>query len=77
MLEDLLVALRSADAAAASGIYCSIDPTEEGLTRLRRALRSRPVVGPALLPQMEQTLGPQVITVEGVPAESRFGGGAR
>jgi hypothetical protein len=72
MLEDLLVSLRSADAAAASGILCSIDPTEEGLSRLKRALRSRPALGPALLAQLEQTLGPQVITVEGVPGESRF-----
>jgi hypothetical protein len=72
MLEDLLVALRSADAAAASGIICSIDPTDEGLARLRRALRSRPAVSPDLLPQLERTLGSQVITVEGVPRESRF-----
>jgi hypothetical protein len=72
MLEDLLTALRCSETAAASGILCSIDPTDEGLVRLRRALRSRPVAGPALLRQLEQTLGPQVITVEGVPDESRF-----
>jgi hypothetical protein len=71
MLEDLVVALRSADAAAASGISCSIDPTDEGVARLRRALRTRPA-GPALIPQLEQILGPQTITVEGVPPESRF-----
>ena len=34
LLDDLLVALRSAQQAAQSGISCSIDPTQEGLARV-------------------------------------------
>jgi hypothetical protein len=50
-LEDLLVALRSADQARNGGISCSIDPTPEGIKRraicrcFRRANRSRRRVG--------------------------------
>jgi hypothetical protein len=72
LLEDLLVSLRSSEAAAESGILCSIDPSAEGVARLRRLLRSRLAPGAASLPQMEQTLGPQLVTVQGVPADSRF-----
>jgi hypothetical protein len=72
LLEDLLISLRSSEAAAESGIWCSIDPSAEGLARLRRVLRSRAAFGAASLQQLEQTLGPQLVTVEGVPADSRF-----
>ncbi len=35
-LDDLLVALRSADATKQTGISCSIDPTDEGIVRVRQ-----------------------------------------
>ena len=74
-LEDLIAALRAIDAARAGGIRCSIDPTPEGLTRLQTLLRSQRGLGPdpdATLRRMEEALGPQVVSVGGVPADTRF-----
>jgi hypothetical protein len=71
-LDDLVVALRTARAAAdGRGISCSIDPTDEGLRRLKPLLGSRHL-NEALLDRMEQALGAQRITVTGVPAGSHF-----
>ncbi len=73
-LEDLLVAMRTANAARNGGISCSIDPTPEGLTRLQQYLSRKQTIGNAsqTMNEIEQTLGPQNITVEGVPGDSRF-----
>ena len=74
-LEDLLVALRTAEEAARTSISCSIDPTDEGLVRLRGFLQQQRQIGPnpqATIQQIEQTLGPQTITVTGVPGDSHF-----
>ena len=71
-LDDLVVALRTAKAAASgSGISCSIDPTEEGLRRLRPLLNARGL-NEAAISRLESALGPQQITVTGVPASSHF-----
>lgn len=76
LLDDLLVALRTADGAARTGISCSIDPTQEGLNRLQSFLRQH---GGAMgnnpqgtISGIEESLGPQVISVTGVPATSHF-----
>jgi len=74
-LEDLLVALRAIDKARAGGMQCSIDPTPEGLDRLQTFLGGRKTIGPnpdAVLLGMEKALGPQTVTVRGVPGDSRF-----
>ena len=42
MLDNLLTALRSAKAAAQGGIDCSIDPTPEGMVRLKKVGRRGP-----------------------------------
>lgn len=73
-LDDLLVALRHADEAARGGISCSIDPTPEGLKRLQAHVAALTTIGN---PQqtgrgIEQALGPQMITVGGVPATTHF-----
>ena len=75
LLDDLLVALRTARAAANGGITCSIDPTPEGLARLNQQL-------PAPDPQRRSAgrgrrasrrrLGMQQISVHGVPDTSHF-----
>jgi hypothetical protein len=71
-LDDLIVALRSAKAAGTDrGISCSIDPTEEGLRRLKPLLRGRGLQE-TNVSRLEQALGPQQITVTGVPAGSHF-----
>jgi hypothetical protein len=74
LLDDLLVALRSAQAAAQGGIRCSIDPTAEGLTRLRSYVSTlKNINNPqATMSEIEETLGMQQIMVAGVPANSHF-----
>ncbi|MEM6329268.1 MAG: DUF1598 domain-containing protein [Planctomycetota bacterium] len=74
MLEDLIVAIRSSDQANGGGISCSIDPTPEGLVRVRQAGRAlRRAAGPVAKARLlEQALGQQVISVSNVPATSHF-----
>ncbi len=74
-LEDFIVSLRAIDGARAGGMRCSIDPTPEGLTRLQQFLGRQQTMGPdprAVFTGMEEALGPQVVSVGGVPADSRF-----
>ncbi|MEI6241310.1 MAG: DUF1598 domain-containing protein [Planctomycetia bacterium] len=74
-LEDLITALRAIDGARAGGIRCSIDPSPEGVTKLQRYLGSLTSIGTnpeATLRTMENVLGPQKVTVGGVPADSRI-----
>lgn len=74
-LEDLIVCLRSIDAARNGGMTCSIDPTPEGLAALQALLRRQGAMGSnpqATFAAMEKALGPQRVTVGGVPADSRF-----
>ncbi len=79
LLDDLLSALRTVDAARQGGLSCSIDPTPEGMRRLQ------PVVSQAAsIPtpdeasaserasEFEEALGPQTITVWGVDPRSHF-----
>ena len=74
LLEDLIVALRAIDAARMGGMRCSIDPTPEGIAQLQSFLGNvRSLTDPqAIFRQMEESLGPQQITVGGVPADSHF-----
>ena len=75
LLDDLLVALRSIDAASRAGITCSIDPTAEGLARLQALFKTVHSVDSdpsPLLSAIEQMLGPQTICVTGVPDTSHF-----
>lgn len=73
-LDDLIVALRTAkNAATGSGITCSIDPTEEGLARFQRMMRSRGLeMNEATVARLEEAIGPQQITVTGVSPGTHF-----
>ncbi|HVX12925.1 MAG TPA: DUF1598 domain-containing protein [Pirellulales bacterium] len=78
-LDDLLVALRTADAAARGGITCSIDPSAEGLARIQnmgdKLVQTGVQTGGnphAVADEIARELGPQAITFHGVPADSRF-----
>lgn len=73
LLDDLLVALRSVEGSNPSVLTCSIDPSPEGLQRLAQAVKSQRGGDPqqAAL-EIEKLLGPQKITVTGVPASSHF-----
>lgn len=71
-VEDLMLALRTAENARQGGISVSIDPTEEGRRRLDGLLTGRLAFSQELLGEIEQSLGPQKITLQGVPETSRF-----
>jgi len=75
MLEDLIIALRATEGAKAGGVTCSIDPSPEGLQRLQGLLAKQGAVRgdpQALFTAMEEAVGPQRVTLTGVPADSRF-----
>lgn len=74
LLDDLLVALRAVGSDRPEVISCSIDPTQEGLQRLQRFASQIPAgaSAQAVAVQVQQTLGPQSITVTGVPEDSHF-----
>ncbi|MEX2171697.1 MAG: DUF1598 domain-containing protein [Pirellulales bacterium] len=73
LLEDLIVALRTAEASNGDGISCSIDPTDEGVARWRQLEGRLGGESPTVAARrIEQALGEQVITVSGVPTTSHF-----
>ncbi len=71
-LEDLLVAMRTVEAARLEGISVSIDPTEEGRRNFRRFMETQQVMNPAVLRGIERAMGPQQVTFTGVPINSHF-----
>ncbi|MDZ7615421.1 MAG: DUF1598 domain-containing protein, partial [Patescibacteria group bacterium] len=74
LLDDLLVALRTARGAAQQAISCSIDPTPEGLQRLRSHVSKLRTIGnPEQTARgIEEVLGPQQVSITGVPPTSHF-----
>ncbi|NLE40167.1 MAG: DUF1598 domain-containing protein [Pirellulaceae bacterium] len=74
LLDDLLVALRTARPAMTEVISCSIDPTPEGLNRLREYTEGLGVVANRrkAMASFKELLGPQKITVTVVPDTSHF-----
>ncbi len=73
LLDDLLVALRAVSSPSPSVISCSIDPSEAGRERVQR-MKSRSSDPRQAAAALEAALGPQEITVGGVPADSHFAG---
>lgn len=79
-LQDLAVALRAFPSSRTGGnetIYCSIDPTAEGLARMQQFLgrfgrQATPGDTQFIVKQLQDSLGPQVITIGGIPANSHF-----
>jgi hypothetical protein len=73
-LDDLILALRSGASSRLEPISCSIDPTQEGLQRLQQVLGQLREIGNPneTLATIEEALGPQQISVTGVPATSHF-----
>jgi hypothetical protein len=79
-LQDLIVALRSFPPGADRDkpfIYCSIDPTPDGLSRMQQFLhefgrRATPNDTEFIVHQLRDKLGLQVITVGGVSAKTHF-----
>lgn len=71
-LDDFLVAMRTVENARREGITVSIDPTPEGRQRFEQFMRTQKTFQPAVLAGIEKALGPQQITITGVPATSHF-----
>lgn len=72
-LEDFLVAMRTVTAAGEGrGISVSIDPTPAGVKQLRQFYASNPAMHAGIKSQVEQAMGPQQISLTGVPQDSRF-----
>ncbi|HZZ70657.1 MAG TPA: DUF1598 domain-containing protein [Pirellulales bacterium] len=74
-LDDLVTAIRTANAARQGGINCSIDPTAAGINRVKGILAHTHEIGnnpQATINSIEEALGGQVVTVSGVPTTSRF-----
>lgn len=74
LLDDLITALRSLAGQVRGPMTCSIDPTPEGIQRVSAlARRLREIGNPAATAAaVEEQLGPQRITVAGLPATSHF-----
>ena len=72
LLDDLLVALRSVHAARLGGITCSIDPRPEGVKAMQQVMARQRQYHPAVLDAVREAVGPQRITVEGVPHDSHL-----
>jgi hypothetical protein len=84
-LQDLVVALRAFPAGKSNKkpfIYCSIDPTEEGLSKMHEFLRqlggrigdprTNPDQGQFIASGLRDRLGMQVITVGGISPKTHF-----
>jgi len=72
-LDDLIVALRTAEAATRGrGISCSIDPTEEGLKRFTKVAARIRGKGKAVAQRIARAVGKQQVTISGVPRSSHF-----
>ena len=72
LLDDLIVALRAAAAPKKSVISCSIDPSPEGIQRVNAFLKRQRGNAAAVAMGMEQQLGPQMVSVTGVPETSHY-----
>ncbi|MGI8980935.1 MAG: DUF1598 domain-containing protein [Pirellulaceae bacterium] len=71
-LEDLMLALRTTENARNGGISVSIDPTEEGRLELDRVLASVRQYSEGIAEVFEKALGPQKISITGVPKTSHL-----
>ncbi len=73
LLDDLLVALRAVNSPNPAVISCSIDPSAEGRQRVQR-LNNRGLNAQQAAVALQNALGPQEISVDGIPADSHFAG---
>lgn len=80
-LQDLVTALRAFGPTSAKNnsplLYCSIDPTPEGLSRMQQFLmqfgrQATPNDTQFIVDQLREKMGLQIITVGGIPATTHF-----
>jgi len=72
-LDDLLVAFRTVENARQGGLTCSIDPTPEGLAKYEKVEKaSGGRMTPGVVDALAEAMGPQKISVTGVPETCRL-----
>lgn len=73
-LEDLITVFRAWNTQRPKVITCSIDPTPEGILEHQKVLNSDLRNGPrdAYYAALEDAMGLNVVTIDGVPGDSRF-----
>ncbi|MCS7238566.1 MAG: DUF1598 domain-containing protein [Thermoguttaceae bacterium] len=74
LLDDLVVALRSLSSPRPEVISCSINPRSETIPALQQFTRRIPrgVSAEVVARELEQILGPQAVSISGVPEDSHF-----
>jgi hypothetical protein len=72
LLEDLLIAFRTVEAARREGISVSIDPTPEGRRNFEQFISRQTTFTPAVVPGIEQSMGPQQVSYTGIPVNTHF-----
>lgn len=71
-LQDFMIAMRSVDSARqGQGVSVSIDPTAEGIRKWNQ-FSSAGQFDPSLRTRIEEALGPQRVSLSGVPEDSHF-----
>ena len=72
-LQDFLVAMRNVNnARSGNGITVSIDPTEQGIKRYSKVIARARGFSRQLAAQLEEAMGPNQVTLTGVPTDSRY-----
>ncbi|HMC10445.1 MAG TPA: DUF1598 domain-containing protein [Pirellulaceae bacterium] len=71
-LDDLMLAMRTTENARNGGISVSIDPTEEGRVALERTVAAFPKFTAEAPEAFEKAMGPQMISINGVPKTSHL-----
>ena len=71
-LDDLLTAFRTVTEARTIGISCSINPRQAGLQQMQRLVASQKSFQTGIVSAIERALGPQTISITGVPANSNL-----
>ena len=72
LLEDLLIAFRTVEAARREGISVSIDPTPEGRRNFEQFISRQATFTPAVVRGIEQSMGPQQVSYTGIPVNTHF-----
>ncbi len=71
-LDDLVVCLRNAQKANGQ-FWCSIDPKPENLAAAQKVVEQGNLRGPALRKRLQETLGQQLVTVNGIEPTTHAG----
>lgn len=72
LLDDFLTALRTLAGNVRGPMSCSIDPTQDGIRRVNAFSKRQHAMAPEVVQGIEDQLGNQQVTVNGLPETSHF-----